>query len=88
MCGICAGTMNSCPACGGSNAPTHESWADRLDSRRHQGSHVTPMTAGIQRKPLQQGRYTIDTGGMKPGYYSSKSRGWNSRYDGPGKGTW
>lgn len=87
MCGLCSGQLKYCPACGSrGNAPVHASWEDRLDQRRHQGSHMTPLQSNTAPKPVRQGNYVIDNGGFKGG--AKYSRAWNSKYDGPGKGTW
>lgn len=65
---------------------SHPSWEERLDNRRHKGSHVTQYNANTAPKPIKQGRYAIDNGGFRGG--AKYSRAWNSQYDAAGKGTW
>lgn len=83
---LCPGQeLNHCPVCGNLNAPTYPSWEERLENRRHQGSHQT-VQVDVAPKPVKQGSYSIDNGGFRPG--PRYSRAFNSKYDGPGKGSW
>lgn len=87
-CGICNGTLNPCPVCHTWAAPKdpHESWEERLDSRRHKGSHETPYVSDTNPPPAAYGLYSIDNGADRTG--PKYDRSFNSKYDGPGKGTW
>lgn len=87
-CGICDGLLNPCPVCHSWAAPkqAHESWEERLDQRRHQGSHETVYQADIEPAPAAYGSYAIDNGGDRVG--PKYSRQFNTGYDGPGKGSY
>lgn len=62
-----------------------EPWEARLNARRHQGSKVTPYHRDTQTPAARQGFYSFDNGGMRGEI--KYSRAFNSRYDGPSKGT-
>jgi hypothetical protein len=87
-CPICAGTLNPCPICFTYASPkmSHPSWEQRLESRRGMGSHETVYQADIEPAPAAYGIYSIDNGGDRVG--PKYSREFNSKIDGPGKGTW
>lgn len=70
----------------GTSDKSHLSFEERLNARRHKGSHETRFQRNDAPAPIKQGRYVIDNGGFHPG--PKYSRAFNSLYDGPGKGTW
>ena len=69
----------------GTSVKESMSFEERLNARRHMGSHVTAFQRNDAPAPVAQGRYVIDNGGFHPG--PKYSRAFNSFYDGPGKGT-
>ena len=69
----------------GRTQKTRLSWEERLNARRHKGSHETRFQRNDAPIPVKQGRYVIDNGGFHPG--PKYSRAFNAFYDGPGKGT-
>lgn len=88
-CGICDGQLNPCPVCHTWAAPKdpHLSWEERLNMRRHKGSQETAFVADNSPAPVAHGFTSIDNPSsdrVGPKY----SRGYNSLYDGPGKGSW
>ena len=70
----------------GTSQKSLPSFEERLNNRRHKGSHETRFQRNDAQPPIKQGRYVIDNGGFHPG--PRYLRSFNNRYDGPGKGTW
>lgn len=60
-------------------------WEERLNARRHQGTHELIYHRDTQIAPARQGFYSFDNGGMRGEI--KYSRAFNSLYDGPTKGT-
>jgi hypothetical protein len=69
----------------GTSKKSVPSWEERLNNRRHKGSHETRFQRNTAPAPVKQGRYVIDNGGFRAG--PKYLRSFNAFYDGPGKGT-
>lgn len=82
-CTSCTNLMGTCPTCG--ETKKSESFVNRIERRRHQGSHITSLQENSDQGPSKQGFYNI-VGNSRLG--AKYSRAWNSKVDGPGKGTW